>query len=46
VDEFEAAIVIDPTFAPAAVDLADLYRMQSQDQKGERILSEAIVREP
>jgi predicted CXXCH cytochrome family protein len=44
--EFEAAIVIDPTFAPAAVDLADLYRRQNQDQKGDRILRAAIDRLP
>lgn len=45
-DEFKAANVIDSTFAPAAVDLADLYRMKNQDQKGERVLRDAIAREP
>ncbi len=44
--ELKTALSLDPTFAPAAVDLADLYRAQNRDQAGERVLEDAIGRSP
>jgi ssDNA-binding Zn-finger/Zn-ribbon topoisomerase 1 len=44
--EFKVALSLDPTFAPAAVDLADLYREENRDQDGERVLKGAIDRSP
>jgi predicted CXXCH cytochrome family protein len=44
--EFKTALSLDPTFAPAAVNLADLYREQDRDSEGERVLNEAIARTP
>jgi len=44
--ELKEALSLDPTFAPAAVDLADLYREQNRDEEGERVLQEAIRRTP
>ena len=46
VTEFQSAISIDPTFASAAVDLADLYRAENQDLEGERVLRDALARTP
>ncbi len=44
--EFKTALSLDPTFAPAAIDLADLYREQNRDREGERVLDYAIGRSP
>ena len=44
--EFKLALSLDPTFVPATVDLADLYRSLNRDQAGERLLDDAIVRAP
>ncbi len=44
--EFSTALSLDSNFAPAAVDLADLYRAENRDQLGERILEDAIARSP
>ncbi len=35
---FFQALAVDPTFAPAAVDLADLYRRSGRDAQGEPVL--------
>ncbi len=40
------ALSLEPTFAPAAVNLADLYRGLGRDREGERVLREAIARAP
>ena len=37
---------LDPSFAPGAVNLADLYRAQNRDDEGERVLKDAISRSP
>ena len=37
---------IDPSFAPGAVNLADLYRAQNRDDEGERVLKDALSRSP
>jgi predicted CXXCH cytochrome family protein len=44
--ELETAQSLDPFFAPAAVNLADLDRALGHDADGERVLREAIVRSP
>jgi tetratricopeptide (TPR) repeat protein len=44
--ELKTALSLDPTFAPAAVNLADLYRGQNRDTEGERTLDDAIGRSP
>jgi Tfp pilus assembly protein PilF len=44
--EFEAALAIEPSFVPASVNLADLYREQGQDEEGERVLRRALARTP
>jgi tetratricopeptide (TPR) repeat protein len=44
--EFQVALSLDSSFAPAAVDLADLYRAENRDADGERVLRAAIAREP
>jgi predicted CXXCH cytochrome family protein len=40
------ALDIDPGFAPAAVNLADLYRTTGRDPEGERVLRQLIARAP
>lgn len=40
------AIDLDPTFVPAYVNLADLYRSQGRDNDGEKILRNAIAKVP
>lgn len=42
--EFKTALSLDPSFAPAAVNLADLYREENRDGEGERVLRNAINR--
>ncbi|HEY2525686.1 MAG TPA: tetratricopeptide repeat protein [Candidatus Binataceae bacterium] len=44
--EFAAALALDPSFAPAAVDLADLDRELGRDADGEHMLRKAIARSP
>ena len=44
--ELRTALSLDPAFAPAAVNLADLYRAQNRDTEGQRILQDAISRSP
>jgi tetratricopeptide (TPR) repeat protein len=38
------AIRVQPSFTPAYVDLADLYREQGRDAEGERVLRQALSR--
>jgi len=40
------ALGIDPGFAPAAVNLADLYRATGRDGEGERVLRQTLERDP
>lgn len=42
--EFKTALSLDPLFAAAAVDLADLYREENRDSDGEQVLRDAITR--
>jgi Tfp pilus assembly protein PilF len=44
--ELTAALRLDPFFIPAYVNLADVYRLQSRDVDGERILRQALTRIP
>lgn len=44
--ELATALALDPSFAPAAVDLADLDRELGREADGERVLREAIARSP
>ncbi len=44
--EFKLALSLDPSFVPAAVNLADLYRSLDRDRDGERVLDDAISRAP
>jgi Flp pilus assembly protein TadD len=40
--EYETARRLEPYFAPAAVNLADLYRAQGRDDAGELVLRDAL----
>jgi tetratricopeptide (TPR) repeat protein len=42
--EYRSALRLDPFFAAAAVNLADLYRGRGRDSEGEQVLREAIAR--
>jgi tetratricopeptide (TPR) repeat protein len=44
--ELDVALSLDPAFAPAAVNLADLDRELGREDEGERILIDAIRRSP
>jgi tetratricopeptide (TPR) repeat protein len=44
--ELQRAISIDPGFAPAAVNLADLYRERDREAEGEALLSTALRHSP
>jgi predicted CXXCH cytochrome family protein len=43
---FERALELDPTFAPAAVNLAEAHRVSGDESGAERVLREALVRQP
>ena len=43
---YRAALELQPTFTQAAVNLADLYRMQGRDADGEKTLRQALDRDP
>lgn len=44
--ELRAALAIDPSFVPAAVTLADLYRALGRDGEAEPVLRDMIARYP
>jgi len=44
--QLETALSLDPSFAPAAVNLADLYRALGRDTDAERVLRGSIARNP
>jgi tetratricopeptide (TPR) repeat protein len=44
--ELRTALSLEPTFTPAAVNLADLDRQLGRDAEGERVLHAAIARSP
>ena len=44
--EYQAALRLDPWFAPAAINLSDLYRLIGRDGDGERVLRESLSRSP
>ena len=43
---YRAALDLQPTFTQAAVNLADLYRLQGRDTDGEKTLRQALALEP
>ncbi len=45
-DHLTRAIAVDPTFVPAYVQLADLYRGRREEDKAEAILRQAVARNP
>lgn len=45
-DPLAKAIAVDPTFVPAYVQLADLYRGRREEDKAEAILRQAVARNP
>ena len=46
IEEYRKAIAIDPTFAAAYANLADLYRAGGVDAEAEKTLREGIARNP
>lgn len=44
--DYRAALRLSPEFAPAAVNLADLYRQLGQDADGEAVLRQGIEASP
>jgi predicted CXXCH cytochrome family protein len=44
--ELKTAIALDPSFVPASVNLADLYRQLGRDDEGEAILRQALQQMP
>jgi predicted CXXCH cytochrome family protein len=44
--EYKAALRLSPQFAPAAINLADLYRALGRDVDGESVLRTALVASP
>lgn len=42
--EYRAALKLDPSFSPAAINLSDIYRQLGRDSDGERILRETLAR--
>jgi Flp pilus assembly protein TadD len=45
-EHYRQALKLQPSFAPAYVNLADLYRLQQRDQDGEKVLLEAVKAVP
>ena len=45
-EEYRAALRLSPHFAPAAVNLADLYRYSDRDEEGVAVLHEALALSP
>ena len=45
-EEYRAALRLSPHFAPAAVNLADLYRQSGRDEDGVAVLREALKLSP
>jgi tetratricopeptide (TPR) repeat protein len=43
---YERALKVGPYFIPAYVNLADLYRAQNNDEKGEELLRKALTVDP
>src|SRR4029450_5698651 len=43
---YRMALRIDPSFTPAYVNLADLYRAQHRDDEGEKILRQGLAVSP
>ena len=43
---YRAALNLQPAFTQAAVNLADLYRIQGRDEDGEKILRQALELDP
>ncbi len=43
---YRAALGLQPTFTQAAVNLADLYRLQGRDAEGEKTLRQALELDP
>ena len=43
---YRAALELEPTFTQAAVNLADLYRIQGRDADGEKTLRQALTLDP
>jgi predicted CXXCH cytochrome family protein len=44
--EYKAAVRLSSAYAPAAINLADLYRQLSRDGEGEKVLRAAIAASP
>jgi predicted CXXCH cytochrome family protein len=44
--EFRAALALDPTFVPAYVNLADLYRAEQREPDVRRVLAEGLTAVP
>jgi Tfp pilus assembly protein PilF len=44
--ELKTAVSIDPSFSPAAVNLADLYRESGREADGEAVLKSALQHSP
>jgi tetratricopeptide (TPR) repeat protein len=44
--ELKTALSLDPSFTPAAVNLADLYREAGRDGEGEAVLHQVLERSP
>jgi tetratricopeptide (TPR) repeat protein len=43
---YRRALALDPTYAQAAINLADLYRAVAREDEAERVLREALKRSP